>query len=183
MEWLEKFRANSVFRASLSCSKILKDKKYFNTVENFRENSVFQSKRRLFKILNDKKYIFNTVNSGHTLFFRASTSCSKILDVKTIFNTVKNFRKNFVFRASASSSKILISVQWKFSGQTLFFRVSKSCSNILNVKSILNTAKNFMTNSVFRARSSYPKILKDKNISMLWKISGQTLFFRAGASC
>jgi len=58
---LEKFRANFVFRASSSCSKIQKDKKYFNTVKNFRANSVFQGKRRLFKILNDKKYIFNTV--------------------------------------------------------------------------------------------------------------------------
>jgi len=36
--WLEKFRANSVFRASSSCSKILKDKKYFNAVKNFRAN-------------------------------------------------------------------------------------------------------------------------------------------------
>jgi len=74
---LEKIRANSVFRTSSSCSKILKDKKYFNTVKNFRANFVFQGKRRLFKILNDKKYIINTVNSGHTLFFRTSTSCSK----------------------------------------------------------------------------------------------------------
>jgi len=72
---LENFRANSVFRASSSCSKILKDKKYFNTVKNFRANSVFQGKRRLFKILNDKKYVFNAVYSGHTLFFRASASC------------------------------------------------------------------------------------------------------------
>jgi len=52
---LEKFRANSVFRVSSSCSKILEDEKYFNTVKNIRANSVFQGKRRLFKILNDKK--------------------------------------------------------------------------------------------------------------------------------
>jgi len=90
---LEKFRANSIFKSSSSCSKILKDKKYSNTVKNFRANSVCQGKRRLFKILSDKKYIFNTVNSGHTLFFRASTSCSKVLNVKAIFNTVKNFRE------------------------------------------------------------------------------------------
>jgi len=154
------------FRASSSCSKVLKDKKYFNTVKIFRTNSVFQGKRRLFKILNDKKYVFNAVNSGHTLFFSASTSCSKILNVKAIFNAVKNFRKNSVFRASASSSKIVISMQWKFSGQTLFFRASKSCSNILNVKSILNTAKNFMTNSVFGASASSSEILKNINIPM-----------------
>ena len=84
---LEKFRANSVVRASSSCSKILQDEKYFITVKNFRANSVFQGKRRLFEILNDKKNIFYTVNSVHTLFFRASTSCSKILNVKTIFNS------------------------------------------------------------------------------------------------
>jgi len=50
----EKFRAHSVFRGSASCSKILKDKKYFNAAKNFRANSVFQSKSKLFKILNDK---------------------------------------------------------------------------------------------------------------------------------
>ena len=83
--WLEIFRANFVFRASSSCSKILKNKKYINTVENFRAtsvlklffqskrkflknryfnamkyftvNSVFQGKRKLFKILKDKQYI------------------------------------------------------------------------------------------------------------------------------
>jgi len=43
---------NSVFRASASSSKILKDEKYFNAVKNFRVNSVFQGKRKLFKILN-----------------------------------------------------------------------------------------------------------------------------------
>jgi len=80
---LEKFRANSVFRPSSSCSKILKDKKYFHAVKNFRENSILQDKRRLFEILNDKIYAFkfNTVNSGHTLFFRASANCSEILNL------------------------------------------------------------------------------------------------------
>jgi len=80
----KKFRGNSVFRASSSFSKFLKDKKYFNIVKNSRADSVFQGKRRLFKFLNDKKYIFIEVNSGHTLFFRASTSCSKILRDKNI---------------------------------------------------------------------------------------------------
>jgi len=98
--WLETIRANSVFRESSSCSKVLKDKKYFNTVKIFRANSVFQGKRRLFKILNDKKYVFITVNSRHTLFFRASTSCSNILNVKSILNTAKNFMTNSVFRAN-----------------------------------------------------------------------------------
>jgi len=43
---------NSVFNASASSSKILKDK-YLNAVKNFRAISVFQGKRKLFKILND----------------------------------------------------------------------------------------------------------------------------------
>jgi len=43
---LKNFRANSVFRASASCSKILDDKKYS---ENFQGNSVFQGKRKLLK--------------------------------------------------------------------------------------------------------------------------------------
>jgi len=55
---LEKFRANFVFRASSSCSKILKDKKYFNTVKNFRANSVF----------------------------RASAGCSKFWMIKNIYS-------------------------------------------------------------------------------------------------
>jgi len=131
---LEKFRANSVCRASSSCSKILEDEKYFNTVKNFRAKSVFQGKQRLFKILNDKKSTFKTVNSVHTLFFRASTSCSKILNVNTIFKTMKYFRKTSVFRASASSSKTVISMQWKFPGQTLFFRASAICSKFWRKK-------------------------------------------------
>jgi len=35
---LKNFRANSVFKASASCSKILNDKIYFNTVKIFRGN-------------------------------------------------------------------------------------------------------------------------------------------------
>jgi len=80
---LEKFRANSVFRASSSCSKIPKEKKYFNTVKNFRANSVFQGKHKLLKNPECKNYIQYS----------------------------ENFRENSVFRASASSSKILISMR------------------------------------------------------------------------
>jgi len=116
----------------------------------------------------------------------ASTNCSKILNVKTIFNTVKNFRENSVFRASASCSKFWMikntsSIQW-IQG-TLFFRASKSCSNILNVKSILNTVKNFITNSFQSKRKVPQKSWQIKNISTQWKISGKTLFFRASACC
>jgi len=48
--------------------KILKDKKYFNTVKNFRANSVLQGKRRLLKILNDKKIYIKYSEFRHTLF-------------------------------------------------------------------------------------------------------------------
>jgi len=43
------FRANSVFRASANCSKILNAKGTFNTVKNCRANSIFLGKRKLFK--------------------------------------------------------------------------------------------------------------------------------------
>jgi len=43
----KKFRANSVFSASSSCSKILKDKKYFNTVKNFRATFVFSGQAQV----------------------------------------------------------------------------------------------------------------------------------------
>jgi len=41
---LKNFRANSVFRASAGCSKILHDKKIFQYSEKFQGNSVFQGK-------------------------------------------------------------------------------------------------------------------------------------------
>ena len=81
---LKIFRANSVFRASASCSKILNDNKYFNTVKNSRATLFFRANASCSKILNDKKYIFSIVNSGDPLFFRASASCSKLLHVKCI---------------------------------------------------------------------------------------------------
>jgi len=40
------------FRASTSCSKVLKDKKYFNTVKSFRATLFFRA-RKLFKNLNE----------------------------------------------------------------------------------------------------------------------------------
>jgi len=67
---LKIFRANSVFRASASCSKILKDKKICIQYSEFRANSVFRASARRSKILNDKKY----------------------------FNKVKNFRATRVFQ-------------------------------------------------------------------------------------
>ena len=155
-------------------------------MKNFGANSVFQGKRWLFKILNEKKYIFNTVNSGHTLFFRTSTSCSKILNIKTIFNAVKIFRANSVFQGKRKLFKILKDKKYiqysEFRAQSVF----QGKQNLLKhpeCKMYIKYSANFMTNFVFRASASYSKILKDKNISKQWKISGQTLFFRACASC
>jgi len=60
---LKNFRANSVFRASASCSKIRKDKKiYIQYSEKFQGKLRFQGKRKLLKNLNGKK-VFNTVYS------------------------------------------------------------------------------------------------------------------------
>jgi len=67
---LKIFRANSVFRASASCSKTLNDKKYFNTVKN----------------------------PMATLFFRASASCSKILNGKKYIQYSENFQGNSVLQ-------------------------------------------------------------------------------------
>jgi len=60
-----KIQGKLCFQGKLKLFKILKDKKYFDTVKNFRANSVFQGKRRMFPILNSEKYIFNTVNSEY----------------------------------------------------------------------------------------------------------------------
>ena len=120
---LKNFRANSVFRATASSSKILNNKIYFNTVKNSRatlfsgQAQVTQNNRIIKNIFNTAKIFraaqvaqkswiikntFNIVNSGHPLFFRASASCSKILNVKSIFHKAKNFWATLFFRASAS---------------------------------------------------------------------------------
>jgi len=70
-------------------------------LKNFKANSVFRASASCTKILNNKKYIFIATNSEHPLFFRASASYSKILNVKSVFNTVKNSRATLFFRASA----------------------------------------------------------------------------------
>jgi len=130
---LEKFRANSVFRARSRFSKILKDKKHFN--KKIPGQILFFRASALFKILNDKKYIVNRVNSGHNLFFRARTSCSKD---KKFFSTVKNSRADSVFQGKRRLFKILNDKKYIVnrvnSGHTLFFRARTSCSKILNVK-------------------------------------------------
>ena len=69
------------------------------------------------------------------------------------------------------------------SGHTLFFRSSTRCSKILNVKTVFNTVKNFMTNSVFRASASSSKILKDKKYFNAVKNFRANSVLTASASC
>ena len=85
IQWI--FRVTLFFRASASCSKILNDKKYFNTVKNSRATLFFKASASCLKSWIIKN-IFSTVKSGHPLFFRANASCSKLLNLKSIFNTV-----------------------------------------------------------------------------------------------
>ena len=100
---------------------------------------------------------------------------------KYIFSTV-NLGHPLLFRASPSFSE-LMNVKSIFNTvknfrATLFFRASASCSKILNDKKYFNTVKNFRTTLFFRASTSCSKILNVKVYSTQWKISGQTLFFR-----
>jgi len=73
---VKNFRANSVFQGKRKLFKILNDKKYiFNAVNS--GTLFFRASTSCSKILKDKKY-FNTVKNFRTnSFFRASASCSK----------------------------------------------------------------------------------------------------------
>jgi len=50
------FRAHCFSGQATSCSKVLKDKKCFNTVKNFM-TTLFYRPRKLFKNLNDEKSV------------------------------------------------------------------------------------------------------------------------------
>ena len=93
------FGTTLFFRASAICSKILNDKKYFNTVKNSRANPDFQRKRKLLKNPEYKKYTVSTVNSGHPLFFRAS-ACKllKIPECKKYIQYSEKFQDYPVFQ-------------------------------------------------------------------------------------
>ena len=118
------FREISRFMASASCSEILNDEIYFNTVKNSRATLFFSASASCSKILNNKKYIFSTVNSGHPLFFRASASCT-------------------------TECKRYIQYSENFLGNSVFFQDKRSCSKILNVKSIFTTVKIFRATLFF----------------------------------
>jgi len=93
MHSISEFKAHSVFQGKRKLLTNPECKNIFNTVKNFR------AKISRSKILNDKKYFNIVKNFRSNLFFRASASCSKILnDKKYIVNTVKIFRGNSVFQ-------------------------------------------------------------------------------------
>ena len=168
---LKNFRANSVFRASASCSKILNDKIYFNAVKNSRATLFLRASADYSKLLKNKKYMFSTVISGHPLFFRASASCSKIQNVKSIFHTAKNFWATLFFRLEAQKSwmiKNTCSNTVKISGQLCFSgQAHANCSEILNLKSIFHTGKHFEATLFFRASTGYSKLLNNKNTCLI----------------
>ena len=101
------------FRASASCSKILKDKKYLNAGKIFRANTVFQGNLKLFKILNDNNCIFNTI-SGYTMFFRESAKLLKI----------------------PVNGKKIYSMQWRIPGQTPFSEQAQVAQKSWKIKNI-----------------------------------------------
>jgi len=99
-------------------------------------------------------------NSGQTLFSGKAQVVQKFWKIKNISIQWKTSGQILFFRTSAGCSKFwkiktIYSIQW-IQG-TLFFRASTSCSKVLNVKAILNTVKNFMTKSVFRASAKFLK--------------------------
>ena len=67
-------------------------------------------------------------------------------------------------------------MEWIFSGQTLFFRASASCSKFWRIKNTFNTMNSGQA-------TSCQKSWKIKNISIQWKIPRQILFFGASTGC
>jgi len=54
---MKNFRENSVFRESATCSKILNDEKYFNTVKNFGTTLFFRASLKLLKNPECERYV------------------------------------------------------------------------------------------------------------------------------
>ena len=82
--------------------------------------------------------------SGQTLFSgQAQVPQKSWMIKKHIFNAMKIFRATLFFGKAQLAQKSwmqrVYSIQWKISGQTLFFRASASCSKILNGEKISNT--------------------------------------------
>ena len=106
---LKNISANSVFRASTTCSKIVNDKKYLNTVKNSRATLV-QGKRKLLKNP-ECKGIFNTVNSGQLCFSGQAQVAQKSWMIKNIF-----------------------SIQWTIPGQCSRAKIMSTTSKKINLR-------------------------------------------------
>ena len=100
---------------------------------------------------------------------------------------LKNFKANSVFQGKRKLFKTPENKKYIFStvnlGHPLLFRASPSFSELMNVKSIFNTVKNFRATLFFRASASCSKILNDKKYFNTVKNSRETLPFGASASC
>ena len=160
-------------------------------MKNFRENSVFRASASSSKILISMQWNF----SGQTQFFKASGSCSKLLSIKNTFNTVNSGTlcfsgqakvaetpecKNYIKYSEKFHDKLCfqgkrkflknpenknISMQWKFSGQTLFLRACASCSKFRVIKNIYIQYSEFRAHSVFQGKLQVAqKSWKIKNI-------------------
>jgi len=97
-QYSENIRATRVLQGKRKLLKNLEWYKIYIQYNEFRANSVFRASPSCSKILNDKKYIFNIVNSGHTLFLQGKGMLLKNPESKSIFNAVKIFRTNSVFQ-------------------------------------------------------------------------------------
>jgi len=104
------------FRASTNCSKILKDKKYFNAIKNIRTNSVFQGRHKLLKNLECKNYIQHSEKFQSKLRFPGQAQVAqKSLKIKT-FQYSERVQGNSVFQRNCKLFEILNdkkSVTWQ----------------------------------------------------------------------
>jgi len=149
---LKIFRTNSVFQGKrYSCSKILDDKKYCNTVKNSRA-TVFQGNPKCSNILNDKKHIFITVKIPGQLCFSGQAQVAQ-----------KSWIINNIY------SVLWIQAPSVFQGKRKLFKTPEC-------KKYTQYSEKFLGNSVFRASAVAQKSWMIKIYSIQWKISGETVF-------
>jgi len=105
-----------------------------------------------------------------TLFLKASASYSKILNIKSTFNTCsENFQGNSFSQGkrkllkNSECKKYIQYMQWKFSGQLSFSGQSQVSQKLLMVKKF-NTVKILGQTLSFRASASCSKILHGEKI-------------------
>ena len=211
------FVATLLFRASTSCSKSWMVKIYSIQCKISGE-TLFSGQAEVAQN-SWMKSIFNAVKfSGQLCFSGRARVAQNSWMIKNTYSTQWKFSGQLCFwgqaRVDQNSWMIKNSylIQWKFSGQPLCFRARASCSKILNVKSIFNTARNCratlfsgqaqVAQKSWMIKNTYSiqwKISRQlyfsgqvqvaqnswmwKVYSIQWKIAGQLCFFRASASC